>query len=96
MIPDVTLALCFFAFQRVLSTKINYDLNTDHPTKVNDLSIVPRAMSDYVGIESPFRVTLTLLSVLLITLIALNIQSLIAFTMSLLLSTIDIARKVSL
>ena len=42
MLPDMALALCFFAFQWVWNAKINYDLNTDHPTQVNDLSIMPR------------------------------------------------------
>jgi hypothetical protein len=54
---------------------------------------MPLAMLDYVGPESSFLVTLTLLSVLLITLIALNFQSWIVLTLGLLLSAINIREK---
>ncbi len=54
---------------------------------------MPRAMIDYVGPEFSFLVTLTLLSVLLIALIALNVQSWIVFTLGLLLSAIIIREK---
>jgi hypothetical protein len=66
-----------------LERKVNHDLNTDHPTQVNDLSIMPRSMIDYVGPEFSFPVTLRILSVLLINLIALNVQSWIVFTLGL-------------
>ena len=66
-----------------LERKVNQDLNTDHPTQMNDLSIMPRSMIDYVGPEFSFPVTLTILSVLLINLIALNVQSWIVFTLGL-------------
>ena len=60
---------------------------------MNDLNIMPLAMIDYVGPESSFLVTLTLLSVLLIAFIALNFQSWIVLSRGLLLSAINIREK---